>query len=215
MAYIFLDESGDLGFDFSKSKTTQFFVVTCVFVNKQNKKSLEKIVKKVFSGFNKKEVKGHHGILHFYKEKPVTRQRVLNAISEKDINVITIYLNKKRVYTKLQNEKHILYNYVTNILLDRIYTKKIFSKNKPVMLIASQRETNRFLNDNFCQYIRSQALCNHKIDISVLIKTPKQEKCLQIADAISWALFRKKEQGDESYANIIKSKVTEEIPLFP
>ena len=28
VAYIFLDESGDLGFDFEKKRTTKYFVVT-------------------------------------------------------------------------------------------------------------------------------------------------------------------------------------------
>ena len=45
MAYIFLDESGDLGFDFTKQKTTKFFVVTILFVD--NKRSIEKCVKLV------------------------------------------------------------------------------------------------------------------------------------------------------------------------
>lgn len=31
MAYIFLDESGDLGFDFRKKKTSKVFIVTCLF----------------------------------------------------------------------------------------------------------------------------------------------------------------------------------------
>ncbi|MCK4635926.1 MAG: DUF3800 domain-containing protein [Candidatus Moranbacteria bacterium] len=44
MAYIFLDESGDLGFDFSKQKTSKFFIVTCIFTN--NKRPIEKIIKK-------------------------------------------------------------------------------------------------------------------------------------------------------------------------
>ncbi len=215
MAYIFLDESGDLGFDFSKEKTSQFFIISCIFVQDRNRRSIEKIVKKVFSGFSKKEIKAHHGVLHFFKERPITRYRVLSAINEKEIGILSIYLNKEKVYTRLQNEKHVLYNYVTNILLDRICTRKIFPPNEQVVLVASQRETNRFLNDNFCQYIQSQTLNNHKINISVLIKTPKQEKCLQIADAIAWTLFRKKEHNDESYANLIKSKIIEEIPLFP
>ena len=36
---------------------------------------------------------------------------------------MSIYLNKKKVFTKLHDEKHVLYNYVTNILIDRVYTK--------------------------------------------------------------------------------------------
>jgi FAD synthase len=63
-----------------------------------------------------------------------------------------IYLNKKKVYTKLQDEKHVLYNYVTNILLDRIFTKKLL-KGKDFKFIASRRETNKFLNENFKEYL--------------------------------------------------------------
>ncbi len=41
MAYVFLDESGDLGFNFKKKKTSKIFVVTCLFA--ENKKLIEKI----------------------------------------------------------------------------------------------------------------------------------------------------------------------------
>lgn len=213
MAYIFLDESGDLGFDFKKKKTSKNFVVTCLFI--KEKKPIEKIIKKLFANFSKIEVKNHGGIIHAFKEKPATRQKLLTSLSEKDISIISIYLNKSKVYTKLQDEKHVLYNYITNILLDRIYTKKLISTIEPIILVASRRETNKFLNQNFCGYLSEQVAGNHKIKISIKIRTPQQEKCLQIVDMVCWALFRKREYGDESYANLIKSKVIEESPLFP
>ena len=213
MAYIFLDESGDLGFDFSKKKTSKFFVISCLFL--EEKGPVEKIVKKIFSGFTKKEVKIHSGTLHAYKEKPFIRQKVLGTLSGKKVAVISIYLNKLKVYTRLHDEKHVLYNYVTNILLDRICTKKIIPKNSPIKLIASRRETNKFLNQNFCNYLNSQVSGNHKLKIAIEIKTPQEEKCLQIVDFVCWSLFRKREHGDESYANLIKKIVIEESSLFP
>ena len=78
MAHIFLDESGDLGFNFKKKKTSQFFVVTFVFY--KEKSDLERIVKKIFKGFLKTEVRNHKGVLHAYKESPKTRQ--MNLISK-------------------------------------------------------------------------------------------------------------------------------------
>jgi len=33
MAYIFMDESGDLGFDFKKKKTSRYFVVTFLMID--------------------------------------------------------------------------------------------------------------------------------------------------------------------------------------
>ena len=212
MAFIFLDESGDLEFNFKKKKTSKFFVIT--FLLMKDKGPIEKIVKKTFHNFTPKERKFHHGILHAFKETPKTRTRILATLSEKNISIITIYLNKKCVYTKPQEEKHVLYNYVANILLDRIYTKKLISANTPIHLIASRRETNKFLNENFQNYITNKVLVNHKLNIKIEIRSSHQEKCLQIVDMICWAIFRKYETNDESYYNIIKSKIVEENSLF-
>ena len=99
MGYIFLDESGDLGFNFKKKKTSKIFVITCLFV--ENKRPIEKIIRKTHSEL-KKKYKRRFGVLHAVKEKPITRQRLLKRLSEKDCAIMTIYLNKKRVYTRLQ-----------------------------------------------------------------------------------------------------------------
>jgi len=212
MSYIFLDESGDLGFNFKKKKTSKNFVITCLFV--EDKRPIEKIIKKTHSEL-KKKYKRRFGILHAVKEKPITRQRLLRRLNLKDCTIMTIYLNKKKVYTRLQDEKQVLYNYVTNVLLDRIYSKKIIPAKREIELMASRRETNKFLNENFKNYINTQIKNRHKIDVSIQIKTPSEEKALQAVDFVSWAIFRKYEYKDDSYYNIIKNKITEENPLFP
>lgn len=213
MAYIFLDESGDLGFDFNKSKTSKVFVVTFLFT--KEKKPVEKVVKKVFSSLAKKHIKHHTGILHCYKEHPATRKKLLSLLNQKDVSIITIYLNKKKVYTKLQDEKHVLYNYVANILLDRVCTKKLIPLSHPINLIAARRETNRFLNDNFKKYLCDQVTKNHQIKINVEIRSPAEEKGLQAVDFACWAIFRKQEHNDDTYYKLIKEKIAEENPLFP
>lgn len=213
MSYIFLDESGDLGFDFNKKKTSRYFVVTFLFTD--DKTSLEKMVKKVFKGFTKKQVQTHSGVLHAYKELPKTRQKLLTQFHEKKAgSIVTIYLNKKKVYTKLQDEKHVLYNYVANILLDRVCSKKLIPIDKKIHIIASQRETNKFLNENFSSYLKNQANDNHKLDVDIQIKTPRNEKGLQVVDMICWSIFRKHEHGDDTYYNFVKSDIVEENPLF-
>ncbi|MDO8747829.1 MAG: DUF3800 domain-containing protein [Candidatus Omnitrophota bacterium] len=211
MAYIFLDESGDLGFDFSKQKTSKFFVITVLFVI--SKRPLEKCVRTVHRGLRQK-YKKIESVLHAFKEEPITRQRILRKVSEKECAVMTIYLNKRRVYTKLQNEKAVLYNYVANILLDRIMTKQLIPISERVYLIASKRETNKFLNENFREYLKGQIKNAHRLDLHIEIKTPAEEKSLQAVDFISWAIFRRLEHGDDSYYNLIKSKIVEENPLF-
>lgn len=213
MSYIFLDESGDLGFNFKNKKTSQYFVITFIFTKEKN--ILEKMVRKVFKSFSPKERRNHSGVLHAYKETPKTRLKLLGFFNEnKSADIIVIYLNKEKVYTKLQNEKHLLYNYVTNILLDRVYTKKLIPLDKKIIITASKRETNKFLNLNFASYLKNQIKNKHKVDIEIDIAHPSAEKGLQVADMISWSIFRKYEHKDDSYYQIIKSEIVEENSLF-
>lgn len=212
MHHLFLDESGDLGFDFSKKGTSKVFVITCLFT--ENKKPIEKIVKKIHSQLGKKFRK-KSGVLHAFKEKPVTRQRLLSKLAKCNCSIMTIYLNKNKVYTKLYDEKAVLYNYVANILLDRIYSKRLTLSVNSLVLVASKRETNRFLNENFKNYLKSQAINTHKVNLAIEIKSPHEEKSLQAVDFASWAIFRKYEHRDDRYYNFIKEKIIEENPLFP
>lgn len=212
MSYILLDESGDLGFDFTRKGTTNYFLITFLFC--QNKRPIEKCIKKTYATLRKK-YKKQGKILHAYTENPITRQRLLRCIAGKDCCVLVICLNKRKVYTKLHDEKQVLYNYVTNILLDRIFTKKLVSLEEKIILIASKRETSVFLNENFKSYLKNKALNTHKVDLQIEIKTPFEDKALQAVDFISWAVFRKYEYRDESYYEMIRKKIVEENPLFP
>lgn len=208
--HILLDESGDLGFKLGRG-SSKFFVVTIVFVS--SKRTLEKIARIVHRELGKKFKKV--GTLHAYQETPVTRTRILRKLNEHDCSILAIVLNKQKVYTNLQDEKPVLYNFVTNILLDRFFKKKPVSLDKPTTLIASRRETNKFLNQNFKDYLQTQTLSNRAVKLNIALSTPAREKSLQVVDFASWAIFRKYEYGDDSYYNLIKSKIIEEAPLFP
>ncbi|PIY95102.1 MAG: hypothetical protein COY68_00330 [Candidatus Levybacteria bacterium CG_4_10_14_0_8_um_filter_35_23] len=211
MKYLFLDESGDLGFN-PKKKNSKYFVITVLFSS--DKKPLENIVKKIHKNLRKNVKKLSGGVLHAVKEKPITRKRLLKLLVGKEVVIMTIFLNKSKVYTHLQDEKHVLYNYVTNILLDRIMTKHL-GKDKEIILIAAKRETNKFLNLGFKDYLKNQLKNKHKALITIEIKMPSEEKALQAVDFASWSIFRKYEHGDDSYYKLIKKIIIEESPLFP
>jgi len=212
MTYIFLDESGDLGFNLNKSGTSENFIITFFVI--KNKKPFDNIVKKTLAKMNKVERKSIQGVLHSYKLLPRRRKKLLKSILEYDFKLMVIRLNKSKVYTHLHNEKQVVYNYITNILLNRILDKKLIDTDQKVHLIASRRETNKFLNSNFKNYLKNKAQKNHSIDIDINIALSNQEKCLQIVDLISWSYFRHIEHKDSSYYSIIKEMVEEEVILF-
>ncbi|MBI5220448.1 MAG: DUF3800 domain-containing protein [Candidatus Liptonbacteria bacterium] len=213
MVHIFLDESGDSGFNFAKKRTTKYFLITALFV--AHKGPVEKIVRKVRRALAGRERKRHVGVLHAHYESPKVRTQTLSLLAEKDVSILCIYLNKRRVYTNLQAEQDVLYNYVTNILLDRIYRKKLLPVNEPITLVASRRQTNKFLNENFKWYLAQQTERNHALRLTAEIKSTREEASLQIVDFASWAIFRKYEYGDDTYYNLIRQKIVEENPLFP
>lgn len=133
----------------------------------------------------------------------------------RDFTVLAICLNKRKVYAHLKDEKPVLYNYVTNILLDRILTKKLMRIDQEIKLVASRRETNKFLNENFKEYLTNQVKDQHKLKIEIEIKAPHQEKCLQVVDMLCWSLFREIERKDRTYSDLIQDKVIEKSWLFP
>ena len=92
--------------------------------------------------------------------------------------------------------------------------RRLISKKENIILVASKRETNKFLNQNFHDYIRRQLKSNHGTEIAVEIKTPAEEKCLQAVDIASWSIFRKYEYGDDSYYQILKQIIIEENILY-
>jgi hypothetical protein len=211
MAYIFMDESGDLGFDPAK-KSSKYFMVTFLAVSQ--KRPLEKTIRKIYQGL-KRKYRMRGGILHAFKEEPITRMRFYRELARKDARIMVLYLNKQRIYTKLNEEKPALYASIANTLLDRIMTKGLVGSEEEIELIASRRETSRFLNQSFRSYLEDQVKSNHERRISVSIKTPHEEKLLQAADLVSWAIFRKYEHQDESYCRLIQEMIVEESSLFP
>src|SRR5207253_792157 len=100
--------------------------------------------------------------------------KLLQKLSEENINIMLIILNKSKVYTRLHDEKHVLYNYVVNLLLDRILSKKLIDSRSEIVLVAARRETNKFLNINFKTYLTKQIQDKHKIKMKVEIKSPSE-----------------------------------------
>ncbi len=208
MAYIFLDESGDLGF---KEKSSNWFIFTIVLTN--NHRKIEKVIKNIRKGLSKKYKLKE---LHAYHSNAVTKHKMLKKLSElEDLKVLCIILNKKKVYIDLQNQKNHLYGYTANILLDRLHNKNIIKTNEPISLYIDQKDTKKSIRENFEKYLKDNLKKrgnNGKIEIR--IKPSHTEKCLQAVDFVSWAIFRKYEKNDYEYYEDIKDKIIEENILF-
>lgn len=208
MTFIFMDESWDLGFD--KKGSSQYFVITFLFLKHQKTANL--IIKKLFHRLKGKKIKIKSWVFHACKESPSHIKKALLLIREKECKVMSLIVNKEKVYTRFQNQKHLLYTWVVNVLVDSLITKNSIPKDEKINFIASRRETNKSLNDNFLAYLSNKHKDQPQLEFA--IKTPYQEKGLQIADIVSYAVYQKYEHQDNGYYQLIEKLMIEEKFLF-
>ncbi len=208
MAYVFLDESGDLGF---KKGSSKWFLFTIAIV--ADERALERAVKKVWRTLKKKHKR--LGELHAYGADEITRKRLLQKLSEiPDLKVQTIVLNKEKVYTNLQSQKNVLYNYTANILLDRLHKSDALSVQESIELYIDRKDTKKRLKENFVTYLCTEMSNRRDGVFKVELHASHENKSLQAVDFISWAIFRKYEHNDYQYYELIKDKIVDEKPLF-
>lgn len=208
MAYVFLDESGDLGF---KKTSSKWFLFTIALTSKP--RSIERVTKKIWRNLRKKHKK--IGELHAYRADDITRSRMLKSLNEiNDLKIMCIILNKQKVYVDLQNQKNYLYNYTANVLLERLHVIGAVEEKEPIHLYIDSRDTKKTLRENFIDYLTSSMKKRRDCHFDVKLHSSHENKSLQAVDFISWAIFRKYERGDFKFYEIIKSKIVDERLMF-
>jgi hypothetical protein len=209
MTYIFIDESGDLGFSDGSSR---YFVFTAVLCD--DYRELERIIKKARKSLSKKHKKVRE--LHAYHADSKTRKRVLQGLmSVMGMKVTCILLDKEKIDLQSHYQKNDLYNHAVKKLLDRLISSPLIPPYEVLRIIVDRKDTNKHLRENFEQSILEPLRKKHQGPITVHLRTSHEEKSLQAVDFISWALFRKYERNDFYYHEIIKGLLIEEYLLFP
>ena len=204
-----MDESGCQGLDLTLSGTSKYFLMTFLLTN--NKRALDKIVKKVYKGLSKTDKKHHarkSGILHAYYEDSITKKRLLNHLINTNINIMTIRLDKRKLFIPM--EQTFLYTLMANTLLNKCITNKTLSHNEPISFIASKLYTKNKHTQDFINSLENNSL----LDIKVDVKSPYEDKGLQAVDFISWSIYQKYENNNDEFINIINEKIIENYELF-
>ena len=132
MAYIYLDESGDLGFDFSKSGTSRHFLIALLLVI--NRRPVTSLVKKTFLSLPHAAKRNNSGILHAHHEKDITATRLLRALAQKSIRIAVIRLDKSKIL--IADNPNELYANMVTTLINRLYSDGVVDKDIRIDLIA-------------------------------------------------------------------------------
>ena len=207
MRSIYLDESGDMGFDFTKGGTSKHLLITFLMLNEC--RPVISLVKKVFTSLLKTRKRKNNDMLHAYYEKDITVKRMLNGLALLDVKIATIRLDKRNVL--LTANVHELYTGMVVSLVNRLYADGIIDNTGDIMFIASRKNTSNKLNEDFSESVVNRT---SNINLSIDIVKPSDDKCLQAVDFISWAMWQKYEKDDESYSEIIASKIVKEYVMY-
>ncbi|MDR0675719.1 MAG: DUF3800 domain-containing protein [Elusimicrobiota bacterium] len=199
--YIYLDESGDLGFDFSKKGTSKYFIICCVSVHIEKDKNLilkeiKRIIKKLWekSKRNRKiqEIKSISTDLK-------TKIKLYDKIKKFNFEIYTMIVDKKKLKYNLTTK---LYDYLVGKILEKIYL------DKNVYFILDKSKTKKEIN-KFDGYIKN--LNNETKNIKIFHEDSKKEKLINLADLFAWGIFKKYENKYYEWYDIFEDKIITEI----
>jgi len=206
MKYIFLDESGELGFS---SRSTKWFIITLMSCDEGEVPRIRRIIKRVREKLIKKKLK-RFPELKGNNSTDKIRQEVLERFSKTKAKIFVIILDKSKVYEYLRKKKDKLYNYLSNLIMN-----ECSFDTKEIRLIVDRSKPKRSLRDDFDNYLKLK-LKDKLSSCNLIIKHENSlsEPCLQVLDFASWSIFRKYESEDSSFYDIIKDKISIKKEIF-
>ena len=189
--YMYIDESGDLGFSEGSSK---FIVISALVVD--DYRELDKIIKnmrrnkfkKQLSKMNELKAYKLHEFIKFYMLGK------LNLVS--NVKIFHVILEKKKVFSDyLKNDKHKLYNFIAGKL-----AKNILMGDIDIDIKIDKSKGNIFLQKDFNNYFkRKLEECSDIIKCKIEHSYSHSWSGLQFADLLAWCCFQKFEKEDSSY----------------
>lgn len=213
--FIFLDESGDLGFNPDKKSSLHFTITLLVCEDQSVQNQIKKAVKRTLKNkINHKaknrlvnELKGTRTSLnvkkYFYQKMP-----------KLGWSLYSITVVKANVYVRLSTAqgKKKLYNYLTKKIIAQIpYGKDINSIN-----LVVDRCKNKNERADFDQYIKLQLQeqFSSQTKISIHHESSPNNPCLQTVDLFCWGLQRQAEKQDCEWLSCFQEKVKVNLNYF-
>ena len=198
LKYIFIDESGDLGFSL---KSSRFFIISALIVG--DPFQIDRIIKNMRRNKFKKELSSINEI-KANKSSPQIRKYLLEKINSiSDIKIFHVVLEKNKVKSNfLKNNKHKLYNFIAGEL-----AKNIIMNDIDFEIRIDKSKGKIFLINDFDLYFKKQFYKNSKnIGCQIFHSYSHNFSGLQLVDFIVWSIYQKFERNNPTYNEIIKVK---------
>lgn len=215
--YIFLDESGDLGFDFDRQSSTHFAITLLICENEKTFYSFKTAVKHTIRRkLNRQKKVDLATELKSTQTTLAVKKYFLDAVHKREGQAWCIYsiiLDKKDLLKKLKitPEQHRLYNLLSKIILQHV-DFSLHNNGAAVHLIvdSSKGKKQRAV---FNQYLKMNI--ETLLDIGVRFRIGHEKSHnnagLQAVDLFCAGFSRKYSYGDVEWYNLFKDKICKEI----
>jgi len=206
--FIYLDESGDLGFDFGKRKTTKKFVITLLVCQSQNTvKEFQKAVRRTVRNKINKDKNKPGQIIELKRTNTALKIKkyFLKQIKASDWQLYTVVLNKSRVDAALRGKRDKLYNFLARFIIEKLPLQEVSANVKLVVDRSKNREEIRDFNHYLENYIQGHLPLNTGFDVEHL--TSQENAVLQAVDLFCWGIARKYERNDTKWYSEFQNKV--------
>ncbi len=206
MLYVFIDESGDLGFT---RKSSKYYVIASV--ETRNLLSLSRIIKKVRKTLSKK--KKNIPEFKFARSDDTIRVRLLKRAVEEDLLFSAIILQKQTVYSYLRDRRDKLHNYLAGFITESLSYEYCDERefkiiiDKFIMSEEKRKEFNWYLE---LRLLNSYGRSNSP-KIEIIHEDSQRHPGLQVADFVAGAVFQRYERGRCEFYEIIKPKLRLEL----
>ena len=207
---VYLDESGDLGFDFANKRPSQKFVITLlVCKNKRAVDSFKRAVRRTLKNKLNRRKNNRRVVeeLHATSLEYPIKQYFYKQIKNSDWDIYAVALNKGRVYEHLTSKpgRKKLYNYLANFLLDKV---DLSTANPAVTLIVDKCKNKEEIAD-FNQYLGNQleARLPLNVPLNIYHEDSRASAGLQAVDLFCWGIYRKYEHGDQEWYRDYRSRI--------
>ncbi len=210
--FIYLDESGDLGFDWAKKSTTPYFIITLlVCYDDDTKNKIRKAVKRTLK--NKINHKKNKKRITYELKGTSTRLAIKNYFYEQlprnGWDIYGVILNKKRVYKNLQTiqGKKKLYNFLSRFVIEKINFPDTL---KSIRLVVDRCKNTAEERKDFNIYLENQlqaSIPNLDVMVDILHESSHENHELQAVDLFCWGIHRKVTHGDTEWFDIFKERI--------
>ncbi len=197
---LIFDESGNLG------ASGRYFVISCI--DTKNAKSLHNVMKRKLKQAGDKfpELKALHA--HEIKAKdayPCVKYHLLECIVSKDVTVSYIVVDLKHVEQRLLNDKNIMYNFASKILISKLITKN--DEGTRINILFDNKTTKIASKNSLREYIIAHIVYEEGLDVDINFEYKDSDAgdafIIQAADYVANALYNKFEYGNDIYADIV------------